>query len=158
MEHDLIALSVLALELDSTPDALALEHGDVLTHDSLGRRAVPASLARELVEAANQRRYETAEALRRQRVAARERVQEIKRRNPVLPGVALAVPEGMRPADVMVAAGGTPVYEGGNYTPRPSSVDWAFGNAEGGASIGPTRSEVNRQARERAAARKRAKP
>lgn len=149
--NDLVPLSVLALELpETTPDELAARLSDeIVIADELGRRSVPTRVAREMIEAEARRRYERAEGERKRRAEARERYREIQRKHAVPPGVKRVIPAGMSTAAVMVAADGHPMYDGGTYTPRPTHLDWVFGNAEGGGTIGPSAEEIKRRGKKR---------
>lgn len=157
-EHaeQLVPLSILSLEVLESADELALQlAADLIIGDELGRRCVAASVARRLIEAEAQRRHAAAEADRRREAARRERQRERERkRQPVPRGVRLDVPPGMSAASVMGAQDGPAVYEGGTYRPVPSSADWHFNNAEGGASLGPTPNEMRAAARQNATSRK----
>lgn len=154
----LVALSVLALELETTADELAGRlAGDLVIADELGRRAVPATTARSMIEAEAQRRYNNAEAARKQQAALEQNIRELNARRPVPRGVKINAPDGMLPVQALVAADGKPKYDGGVYRPVPGAVDWAFGGAEGGELIGPTPKQVAAAAAERAAARQRNK-
>jgi hypothetical protein len=145
----LVALTVLALELPETADELAARLADeLIIADDLGRRAVPAPVARELIEAEARRRYDAAEAARKRQSALQEHIRELNAKHPVGRGVRVKLPEGTLPVTAMTA-GADKHFEGGVYRPVPSHLDWMFG-AGGGAEIGPTPSQV----REAAAARK----
>lgn len=141
-----IRLATLAIELDTTVDELAHRLGRDVFVDSVGFRVCTAFRASELFRERERQR----EALARRTAEAAER-----RRPPVPAGVDLTVPEGLTPAQAMVAADGPALYEGGVHRPTPGPLDWQFGSGEGGGTFGPTRRQMAEQARERAETRKR---
>jgi hypothetical protein len=146
---DLVPLTILALELPETADELAARlAGEIIIADDLGRRSVPATVARELILAEARRRYNVAEAARKRQAGLEERLREIRAKNPVGRGVRVDLPEGTLPVTAMTSAADKQ-FEGGTYRPVPSHLDWAFGNEGGGALIGPTPGEVRRAAEAR---------
>jgi septal ring factor EnvC (AmiA/AmiB activator) len=152
----LVALSVVCLELpQTTPDELAAQLADeLIIADDLGRRAVPASVARELIEAAEQARYDATEGARKRRAALQEHIAARNRARPVPKGVRLDLPEGMLPAAVLTATDPQPQYDGATYRPVPGHLDWQFGNAEGGGTFGPSRTAMRDAAKKKAAEKK----
>jgi len=54
----------------------------------------------------------------------------------------------------MMAAEPPPVYEGSTATPRPSRLDWLTGKGEGAGTIGPSREQIQRDAKARKGAGK----
>jgi len=52
-------------------------------------------------------------------------------------------------AAAMMAKAEPPQYEGSVSTPRPSRLDWMLGRGEGAGTIGPTREQIQRDAKTR---------
>jgi hypothetical protein len=150
--EQLVPLSLIALELqDVTADQLAKQFADsVIIADDLGRRCVAASVARALIETEAKRRHAAAESARRRAVARKERFRKLAAKRPVPAGVDLGELGELLPVQAIC---GPAEYDGGAYRPVPSSLDWTFGNAEGGASIGPTPTQARELAKARAAKR-----
>jgi hypothetical protein len=141
----LVALSILALELLESADELAERLGadSIVVADELGRRAVPASVARGLILAEARRQYDEAESIRRMQAEAERRGREFEARNPVAPGFLVGdLPAGTTPVQALTAAARQErPYSGGTYIPAPSRLDWVFGVGESAGTIGPQTAE-----------------
>jgi hypothetical protein len=115
-------------------------------------RCTSAFAAAELIEAHERRREER----RRRRAAGVARVRATAAKHRPRPGVRLELPDGELPVRAMTAAADK-TFEGGTYREVPGPMDWAFGNAEGGASIGPTQGQMLKSAMQRRDQRKKDK-
>lgn len=155
---DVVKLALLALELDTTVEAVARHLGQEVLCDGAGFRVCAASRAAELITAHERREREAAARAERRASEARARAAEqrqagvergqafresaakgesqIKKMEisqvTEIPGMA-DVP----PAVAVMTADAPVEYEGGTMTPRPSRLDWMTGKAEGGGSFGP---------------------
>jgi hypothetical protein len=158
-DTDLIPESHVLLDGDEqTAAELAARAGDsVIVADHIGRRCVPAALARELIERAAQRKHRRAEAERKRNVEHRERFRKIAEKNRPRPGVKLEPGGDMTPAMAMVARDGRPTFTGPQVAAL-SAGDWLFGAGDTGGLIRPTPAELLEQkaTRERNRARRRA--
>jgi hypothetical protein len=55
-------------------------------------------------------------------------------------------PEGVPAVIAMTSQADAPDYDGSTMTRRPSRLDWLTGKGEGGASIGPSREQMQKAA------------
>lgn len=148
----LVPLTILSLELGETADELAARLTDaVIIADSLGRRSVPAAVARELITAEARRRYADAEAARKRQAAFQQHMRDLDAKHRVGGGVRVKLDNDTLPVVAMTAAAGAQ-YEGATYIPAPTHLDWMFG-VEGGRMIRPTPEELAAQAAARSANR-----
>jgi hypothetical protein len=131
VDADWCPLVLLALEIGEDPDRLAKRLGALVVSDDLGFRSVTAATARSVVAVHHERQAAAIERARRRQAEAKAQP-----RRRIQHGPSLEVPEGMTPAQVMVALDGRPDYEG-HWIPRPSSNPFEF--SEGGGLIGPPR-------------------
>ncbi len=159
-----MALAVLALEMETTVEALEREVGadNVFMHGGL--RSVTGFRARELAEAHHARKAEAARLAKRNQ----EQLQAYHAAQHA------AIPKGFTkfemgrvtiepgggdgvPAVVRMTAGSDKTFEGGTYTKRPGKFDWLLGRGEGGEQIGPTKRQLAEHIKEQKALNKKAR-
>jgi hypothetical protein len=141
----------LAAELKTDVARVERELGErVFRH--AGFRVTSAFAAAELIEEYERRREER----RRRQAAGVARVRATAAKHRPRPGVRLELPDGELPVRAMTAAADK-TFEGGTYREVPGPMDWAFGNAEGGASLGPSPAAMLKSAMQRRDQRKKDK-
>jgi hypothetical protein len=167
-----VKLAEVAIELGEPVEAIEREIGahNVFTHG--GFRCCTGFQAAQLLERRAKQKAEAEEEARAAGEAARSqheaaRARAVAQRADTRPrvkqfGLSMVTVSPLGPEDVpavvaMTQRAGGAAYEGSVMTPRPSRLDWLSGNAEGGASIGPSRAQVAKAARQRRDERKAAK-
>jgi hypothetical protein len=164
-----VRLVALAAELGVEPDVVERELGaDVFR--SGGFRVCSAARAAELIERHETRRAEAEARTARRRAAAAARAKDLRQagiergraareaasrgESQIVPMRVSGLTEVQSSADLLpvqaMTAASDKRFEGGAYTPRPSRLDWMLGG-EGGATIGPSASEIRREAAARKA-------
>jgi hypothetical protein len=161
-----VSLAALAIEMGTTIEAVET---DLAGHVFMagGFRSVTAFKARQVLEDWRRRQAEDeaeakrqSEAVKASHAAARERaIADRANTESRVEKFGLSTitinpnPTGVLPVVAMTANADLD-FDGATQTPRPSHMDWLTGKAEGGAEIGPSRRQMNANAKAAKAAKK----
>lgn len=164
-----VRLVTLAAELGEPIEAIARELADDAFVDAAGFRAITASRSAKLFRDRAQQRDRAEESSKRRAAEARARAGELReagiergraareaaargetriQRLEITASTEFPGLDALPDAGALARLGDEADYAGGASTPRPNSLDWARGVAEGGAVFGP--SEQDREAQREA--------
>lgn len=151
-----VKVAALALELEAAPDALVREIGAENVFMAGGFRCVTAFRAREMAEAHHAKKEKAAEVAARNEEQVKKTVREAHARIPkgfqkfeIATARIEPAGDGVPAAARMMAQADPPDYDGATMTRRPSKFDWLTGKGDDGATIGPSREEIQAAGKKR---------